>query len=640
MQNAAMPPIRSTAALIALTLGLGACGDSGGSGSTLARTDLIAKANQICTTAQSKSAAIQAPKSLADPVQAAKYFDQVAPITAEETADLKALEPDGDAKSDWNAFVSAQAAANSLLQQITHKADAHDPTGLQDLRKAPAAGQKVAAAATKLGASNCASLVARGLQLVVAPEVPVADADRRDARDAQCKGSIGVVLQLLLDGRVFDAGTDDVLVEPGVARGREQYVQVVERLPVHPGAGEDGFRVGLLQSGAVGGDGGAQRLDRPAVARPAFGPGDRRQPVPRRAPLALGAPRGALAVGVERPRDALLRSEQEAEGDRLPKDVLADDLVDARRSEIGEGRVVVVAEGRGAHHAKNYRSAIAGLGHAGDMTQITLNDDRRMPQLGFGTWQIPQDDTARLVEFALGAGYRAIDTASAYQNERGVGAGLGASGLARDEVFVTTKLWNSQHGRDAATAALDKSLGRLGLDAVDLYLIHWPLPAQGLAPETWQALVDARANGKARSIGVSNFRIEDLEEIIEATGVVPAANQIELHPRMQQRELRAFHAEHGIATIAWSPLGQGRLLRDEAIVRIADKTGRTPAQVIIRWHVQLGNVVIPKSVTPSRIEENLDVDFALDQDAMAEIEELDEGSRIGPDPATFALGAS
>jgi diketogulonate reductase-like aldo/keto reductase len=271
---------------------------------------------------------------------------------------------------------------------------------------------------------------------------------------------------------------------------------------------------------------------------------------------------------------------------------------------------------------------------------VTLNNGVQIPALGFGVLQTPPDVTADAVGTALATGYRLIDTAAAYGNEREVGQAIRHSGLARDEVFVTTKLWNSQHGRDAATAALDKSLGRLGLDAVDLYLIHWPLPAQGLAPETWQALVDARANGKARSIGVSNFRIEDLEEIIEATGVVPAANQIELHPRMQQRELRAFHAEHGIATIAWSPLGQGRLLRDEAIVRIADKTGRTPAQVIIRWHVQLGNVVIPKSVTPSRIEENLDVDFALDQDAMAEIEELDESSRIGPDPATFALGAS
>jgi 2,5-diketo-D-gluconate reductase A len=203
-------------------------------------------------------------------------------------------------------------------------------------------------------------------------------------------------------------------------------------------------------------------------------------------------------------------------------------------------------------------------------------------------------------------------------------------------VFVTTKLWNSDHGRESAHRALDRSLDRLGFDYVDLYLIHWPAPGRGLYVETWDALVELSAAGRARSIGVSNFEIQHLERVVDATGVTPAVNQVELHPRLQQPELRRFHAEHGIVTEAWSPIAQGRVLDDPVVTELAARYGRTPAQVVLRWHLQLGNVVIPKSVTPARIEENIRVfDFTLDEDAMRRIEALDAGERTGPHPATF-----
>ena len=273
------------------------------------------------------------------------------------------------------------------------------------------------------------------------------------------------------------------------------------------------------------------------------------------------------------------------------------------------------------------------------MQSVTLNDGRSIPQLGFGVWQVPAEDTERVVDAALAAGYRHIDTAAAYDNEEGVGAALRASGLERDEVFITTKVWNSDHGRDAAMLAFDSSLRRLHVDQVDLILIHWPVPSAGRFVETWQALVELHESGCARSIGVSNFLPEHLNAIIDATGVVPAVNQVELHPEFAQRDARAFHAERGIATEAWSPLGQGTTLRRPEVVRIAAEHGHSPAQVVIRWHLQTGNIVIPKSVTPARIEENFDVfSFALSAEDMAALDGLDGGHRLGPDPATFSFG--
>jgi 2,5-diketo-D-gluconate reductase A len=267
---------------------------------------------------------------------------------------------------------------------------------------------------------------------------------------------------------------------------------------------------------------------------------------------------------------------------------------------------------------------------------VTLDDGVEVPQLGFGVFQVPPEETQQVVEEALAAGYRHIDTAAAYRNETGVGAAIAASGILRDEVFVTTKLWNAQQGFDSTLEAFEKSLGRLGMERVDLYLIHWPAPPQGLFVETWKAFERIHGEGRSRTIGVSNFRSEDIERLGRESETVPTVNQVELHPRFQQAELRAWHAEHGIATEAWSPLGQGHLLDEEAIVEIAGRHGRTPAQAILRWHLQLGNVVIPKSATPERIRENIEVfDFELSAEEMARFEEIDTGRRFGPDPAEF-----
>ncbi|MFJ4847117.1 MULTISPECIES: aldo/keto reductase [unclassified Streptomyces] len=267
---------------------------------------------------------------------------------------------------------------------------------------------------------------------------------------------------------------------------------------------------------------------------------------------------------------------------------------------------------------------------------ITLNNGVTMPQLGFGVFQVPDDETAAAVTTALESGYRSIDTAAIYGNETGVGQALAASGIPRDELFVTTKLWNADQGYDSTLAAFDASLARLGLDHVDLYLIHWPAPAHDRYTDTWRAFEKIRSEGRARAIGVSNFEPAHLRRLMDDSGVTPAVNQVELHPRLQQRELRAFHARHGIATEAWSPLAQGALLGDPAVTSIAGRLGRTPAQVILRWHLQLGNVVIPKSVTPERIRENLDVfGFELTDADIAAIDALDDGGRIGPDPDTF-----
>ena len=271
-----------------------------------------------------------------------------------------------------------------------------------------------------------------------------------------------------------------------------------------------------------------------------------------------------------------------------------------------------------------------------DVPNVRLSDGVEIPQLGFGVFQVPPDDTQATVEDALEAGYRHIDTAAAYRNERGVAAGIAASGLPRDEIFITTKLWNSEQGLDSTLAAFDKSLEELDTDHVDLYLIHWPAPSQDLYMDTWRAFERIKGEGGARSIGVSNFRVEDLERLQREAEQMPTVNQIELHPLLQQAELRAWHAEHDIVTEAWSPLAQGEVLKDEALNAIAAAHERTVAQVVLRWHVQLGNVVFPKSVTPARVRENFDLfDFELSDEDMATIAGLDAGHRIGPDPTTF-----
>jgi 2,5-diketo-D-gluconate reductase A len=267
---------------------------------------------------------------------------------------------------------------------------------------------------------------------------------------------------------------------------------------------------------------------------------------------------------------------------------------------------------------------------------VTLNNGVPIPQLGYGVFLVPPGETEASVSRALEAGYRHIDTARIYDNEGEVGAAIAKSDIPRDELFVATKLWNADQGRDTTLAAFDESLKRLGLDHVDLYLIHWPVPGGDRYVETWKALEEIAADGRARAIGVSNFQVPHLQRLIDETGTVPAINQVELHPNLIQRELRAFHARHGIATEAWSPLARGGLLDDPAVGAIATRHGHTPAQVILRWHLQIGNVVIPKSVTPSRIAQNLDVfGFELDADDVAAIEALDTGTRIGPDPDVF-----
>jgi 2,5-diketo-D-gluconate reductase A len=268
--------------------------------------------------------------------------------------------------------------------------------------------------------------------------------------------------------------------------------------------------------------------------------------------------------------------------------------------------------------------------------RVSLRPDVEIPQLGFGVFQVPSRQTEEVVARALQVGYRHIDTAAAYGNEGPVGQAIHASGLDRGEVFVTTKCWNDDQGFQAATAACKQSLQRLELEHIDLYLIHWPVPSHDLYVETWQAFVELQSAGLVRAIGVSNFQPAHLERLVTETGVTPAINQVELHPYFQQAGLRHEHDELDIVTEAWSPLGQGLELRDPVILEIAEAHSKTPAQTIIRWHIQLGNVVIPKSVTPERIEENFDVfDFQLSDADMEAIRELDAGRRIGPDPDTF-----
>jgi 2,5-diketo-D-gluconate reductase A len=268
---------------------------------------------------------------------------------------------------------------------------------------------------------------------------------------------------------------------------------------------------------------------------------------------------------------------------------------------------------------------------------IRLNTGARMPQLGFGVWQVPADEAESVVTTALKTGYRSIDTAAMYRNEEGVGKAIAAAGLARDELFVTTKLNNPEHRRGEVERAVDDSLRKLGLDRLDLYLIHWPLPAADRYVDVWKSMARLQSDGRITSIGVSNFQPAHLERLAAESDVVPVVNQVELHPYLTQESLRRFDAAHGIATEAWSPLGQGgELLKDQTVSGIAEKYGVAPAQVVIRWHLQVGNVVIPKSVTPERIRANFDVfGFELDPDDVDAISGLNRDERLGPDPDTF-----
>jgi 2,5-diketo-D-gluconate reductase A len=268
---------------------------------------------------------------------------------------------------------------------------------------------------------------------------------------------------------------------------------------------------------------------------------------------------------------------------------------------------------------------------------LPLNTGAEIPQLGFGVFQVSPDEVEAVVGTALEAGYRSVDTAAAYGNEEGVGAAIAASGIPRDELFVTTKLWQDSHAHDAALRSFDASLARLGLDYVDLYLIHWPAPRQDLYVEAWRALEQLHAAGRARAIGVSNFEPAHLQRLLDETETVPALNQIELHPLLQQAELRRFHAEHGIVTEAWAPLARaGALFEDATITGLAERYDKTPAQVVLRWQMQVGNVAIPKSVTPARIRENIDIfDFELASDDLSAIAALDADGRTGPHPDSF-----
>jgi len=268
---------------------------------------------------------------------------------------------------------------------------------------------------------------------------------------------------------------------------------------------------------------------------------------------------------------------------------------------------------------------------------ITLNNGVEMPQLGFGVFQVPNDETEAAVTAALSAGYRSIDTAKVYGNEAGVAAAVAKSGLPREELFITTKLWNDDQGYESALRAFDKSLDLLGLEYLDLYLIHWPTPKRDKYVDTWRAFEKLLADGRVRAIGVSNFQPDHLRRLVDETGTVPAVNQIELHPYLTQEAVRATDTELGIATEAWSPLAKGGdLLGEQAVTALASQYGRTAAQVVLRWHLQLGNIVIPKSVTPSRIAENLAVfDFELTDDDMAALSALERGHRTGPDPDAF-----
>ncbi|PBB18200.1 aldo/keto reductase [Mesorhizobium sp. WSM4313] len=271
--------------------------------------------------------------------------------------------------------------------------------------------------------------------------------------------------------------------------------------------------------------------------------------------------------------------------------------------------------------------------------KLKLNDGATIPQIGLGVWQVDPEITAKVVRWGIEAGYRLIDTAEGYRNEEGVGEAIVAAGVPRAELFITSKLRNGAHQRDAALRAFDDTMQKLGIDQIDLFLIHWPVPSQNKYVEAWKTLVELRKAGRIKSVGVSNFNQDHLERIIGETGVTPVVNQIELHPRFQQRDKRDFHARHNIRIESWSPLGSGRLLADPTLEKIAKKHGKSVAQVIIRWHLQEGLVVIPKSIHRERIAGNFDVfGFELDADDMQTVHGLDSADgRTGPDPATAAF---
>ncbi|MCU1569477.1 MAG: aldo/keto reductase [Naasia sp.] len=272
---------------------------------------------------------------------------------------------------------------------------------------------------------------------------------------------------------------------------------------------------------------------------------------------------------------------------------------------------------------------------ASTMPTVRLNDGTQIPQLGFGVFQVEPEQTQSVVEAALEIGYRHLDTAAAYRNEKGVGEAIAASGIPRADLWITTKLWNAAHQRDKALAAIDRSLELLGLDYVDLYLIHWPLPMFDEYVEAWKTLEEIAASGKAKSIGVSNFLPEHLERVFAESDVVPSVNQIELHPEFQQRELVEFCRAHDIAIEAWSPLASGNIVDREDVAEIAEKYGKTPAQVTLRWHLDEGRIVFPKSNNPGRQKENFEIlDFSLTAEELAVFDALDQGKRIGADPAT------
>ena len=267
---------------------------------------------------------------------------------------------------------------------------------------------------------------------------------------------------------------------------------------------------------------------------------------------------------------------------------------------------------------------------------ITLNDGQSIPQLGLGVWQMTDDEATAAVSHALETGYRHVDTAAIYRNEVGVGRAITASSLPRDEIFVTTKLWNKAQGRDLARSGLERSLEKLGLDHVDLYLIHWPCPAQDKYVETWEQLIDFRSEGLARSIGVCNFLPGYLDATVDETGITPAIDQIELHPTFQPDDLINHCADLGVAVESWSPLGQAADLADPVITGIAGRLGATPAQVVIRWHLDRGFIVIPRSKNPERIASNFGaLDVRLSSEDRAAIDALNASNRLGPDPATF-----
>ena len=272
-----------------------------------------------------------------------------------------------------------------------------------------------------------------------------------------------------------------------------------------------------------------------------------------------------------------------------------------------------------------------------NVPSIRLNSGTSIPQLGFGVFQVDPEDTAQTVQTAFEAGYRHIDTAQMYGNEAEVGEAIASSGIPRDELWITTKCNNSNHGFDDAQRALDESLGKLRIDHVDLYLIHWPLPGKDLYVDTWKGFEKVHGDGRAKAIGVSNFTEEHLDRLIDETDTVPAVNQIELHPHMQQMAMRSYDERHGIATEAWSPIGQGKGLLDESVLTdIAGRHGKSAAQVVLRWHVQLGNIIFPKSATPERVRENIEIfDFELGDGDMQAIAGLEKAERIGPDPDEF-----